>query len=465
MSSVAIFTTPELMRLVLSNLSIVELTPLLRASRALFTQCALIVWKELKDPLPLFALLDRPSGPKSPRITIPETISPQVWERFELYASCVRSVTNYGCSIASSVEWHGLHHLRGPGPIAPSVRTLGFVWRSEATMPSYWDIIQLLLGPATTSLSCHGHWSNSLSFAQPMNSILERAQAVGSPLLDVTLCPSSPIEEGALRSLESGLRPFNRVSALELSVPVVSGIILDHIRRLPDLRTLCLSTWAADIHPRRSHQNSLEMQPGWTGEPYPRLDSVRLSRVPGPVIERLLNAQPSLLGNVTSLTLKLDSGRSIGSVTSVPSIFSLIASMSRRLQDLTVEWPISMRNTSVILAQDLALLFPLDLRRLTLHRVCLNADSLGIAGVQGTWPRLTHLVMPRQAVWPTGLVQLAKRSNLQVLNVDIKPPRQSDLETMATTRTSTSVSCLRLISGFDLKSTSPELKTKLARQV
>ncbi|KAG8718005.1 hypothetical protein FRC09_013318 [Ceratobasidium sp. 395] len=468
MSATQFFAVPELLCWTLSNLSPAELAPLLSANHVFFEIASRLVWKELHDPLPLFALLDELSGTpgaehQALRITIPYKVDDQVWQRFQFYAESVRKVTNYCNSTGAVVEYHGLDYLRGLAPIAPDVRALWFSWSTEETAPQpYWDMIWLLLGPATASLRCYGYRTSGL-FAQQMSSVLERARSVGSALADLTVYPSTPINQGELSTLESRMRPFDQVSTLRLSLPMIDGPVMDYTRGLPNLRTFTLSTWG-DLVTGPSSWRSLVIKPRWTGESYPCLDSVRLSQITSPIIEGLLFAQPSLLCNITSLALEICSSQYDAHILSIISnIFWVIGGVSCGLQDLAVEWPSSMQVTYLIPARVLASLFPLDLRRLTLHRVRLDDDSLGIPEIHGKWPALTHLIAPYQPAWPTDLVQLAERETLQVLHVDIKPPRDSDLDAMADTPTSRSAAPLRLESQFDLDAVPRPEVVELAR--
>ncbi|KAG8792850.1 hypothetical protein FRC12_004650 [Ceratobasidium sp. 428] len=452
MSGTRLLAVPELLRWVLSNLSVAELAPLLGASCAFLEAGSQLVWKELHDPLPLFAPLLKPSD--SPRaeheplkITIPNKVDRKVWQRFRLYASCVRKLTNYGRSMAGPVEWHGLEKLRSFAPITPNVRVLWLTWRAEdPVVQPYWDMIWLFLGSATTSLRCHGDWSRGSS-AEPMTSVLERARDVRSALVDLTLSSTALISREELRALESRLQPFSQVCTLRLNTSMIDGAIMSYIRRLPNLRTLTLSD-PRNFLDRAHRWKPLPIEQGWTGEPYPSLNSVCLSQFGGRMVERLLAGQPSLLRNVTSLNLEMHCGTDRAApIRSLCEVFRLVANTSRSLHDLTVEWSSSMEVAYRIPAQALAVLFPLHLRRLTLHYIRLNKDSLGISEIQGEWPALTHLILPHQPAWPTDLVQLAQRKTLRVLSVDIKPPRQIDSDAMADTHPSP-----RPVAPFCLKS-------------
>ncbi|KAG8793782.1 hypothetical protein FRC12_001636 [Ceratobasidium sp. 428] len=462
---------PELVLIILSYMSVSECAKLLSVNSIFFRAGAGFVWKELFDPAPLFAVLDKPlrqidNDYRPLVISIPTRIARKRWQRFRIYADCMRKVTNFHPVFERRIEWSGLGHLRARAPVALCVDTIEFLWHNYDASEAwdFWKVIRLLLGPTTLTLRCYGSSVSRGLLVEHARHMLEYAQAVGSNLINLTQQTASSENNKEIEALVLQICACKQLTTLQLGSELVSGLVLNYLCSLPNLQQLTFSAPPQSNKP--SVCQSLEVDNIMAGLPFPSLQSLFLSYISCAAIGQLFFARPSLLNNITELYVHISNhfGFCNISTESLTRLFVLVTEHGSQIEDLTVAWPSSVDPCEMSPAH-LMCLFSLNLRRLTLHTVKLPNESLGVAHIAGRWPLLSHLIMPHQPVWPVDLLQLAERPALQVLCVDVKRISTGNVKLTTGFETDASATPVQLESQFDIEGASEDEVEEMARSV
>ncbi|KAG8787396.1 hypothetical protein FRC12_015620 [Ceratobasidium sp. 428] len=461
-----LFTTAEIVSMILSLLSVPECVRTLTINLHFFHQGVKLVWRELASPAPLLALFcDQTLEPVEEfgrivtvlKISVPETVCPERWKRSRVYADCVRKVT--GISLqgprGDDILWSGINRLLPRAPVAANVSVI------EDTLgdPDASDVVEVLLGPFTTTLDCRG--SRSYRFEQLMR-LLERAQAVGSDLTDLAV-HTNGVESDEADALASRIANFQRLSSVEISYEMLTESVLDRLRSLPDLRHLAFGI-PAEIAAYPFWESFAEAE-DWTGQSFPSLRSLKITKSRCPLIVRVLSARRSLLVGLMKLEVQMFGGTPKHPTPHPPDLallVELIVSRAFGLEDLSIVCTALGGQPFVMPLPVLALLFSLNLRRLALHAVRLPTDSRGLALIDGKWPLLSYLAMPYQHAGPADLLRLARREPLQHLWVDVIAPRLGDEVSVSEMDVESSVVPMRLESLFEIQETDEDAVETMA---
>ncbi|KAG8718456.1 hypothetical protein FRC09_012642 [Ceratobasidium sp. 395] len=468
-----LFTIAELVYLTLSFLPVPECARLLTVNKMFFRQGVKLVWSQLSSPAPLFALFCRhelevsPSGFRNYKIFAPEEISRKRWEYLSVYANCVRKVTDLRQPFQRHhVRWTGLGGLIRQGPVATKVQVIEVSWGDSVTRcTDVSNIVELLLGPDTSTLRCHGSGVPGLSVREAER-LLRRARTVGSRLTELMLRTGKPNTEEALVALTVIIRSFELLAAVDLSSELVTGLMLDCMHDLPNLERLVLAlpSESAEV----SLWNHLVDVGDWVGQPFPSLRSLAFHDSACSAVHRLLSARRSFLPGITKLyvQLKRRPGPQFPGSAGLESftlLVDLIVSEASSLQDLTMTPPGNRDGPWTLPPEALSHLFSLNLRRLALHNVRLPIDSPGLALIDGKWPLLSHLVIPFQHVRPNTLLQLAKREALRLLRVELLAPQLGEEVLTDETAVNGSTAPMRLEGQFDMRETGEHTVATMAR--
>ncbi|KAG8725131.1 hypothetical protein FRC09_008143 [Ceratobasidium sp. 395] len=473
MKSHSVFTTAELVYIILSHLSVSECVEILTVNAIFFRQGVKIVWGELSSPAPLFALFCRqkleimPSGYRNTEIIVPPKVNPKRWQSSRKYAACVRKVTNLREAFHhQTVHWSG---LGGPSvirraPLAANVRVIEVSWTDSPTRTTnVSNLVKLLLGPATSTLRCHGNCVPGLS-VQGAKGVLERAQTAGSRLTDLMLRTENPEDEEVVVALALLIRDFELLVSVDLSKELVTGPMLDCMHDLPNLERLVLAV--PSEHAEVSLWNHLASEDDWVGQPFPSLRSLSFHDSPCSAVHILLSARHSFLHGITQLYVQISSrdfGRLSAWLNSFASLAELIVSEASRLDDLTIVPPHNPDGPWRLSLELLSRLFSLNLRRLALHNVRLPLASPGLDLIDGKWPSLSHLAIPYQHVRPNTLLRLAKRGALQHLRVEVQAPQPGEELLADEMRVNDPTAPMQLEGQFDMEKASEHTIETMAR--
>ncbi|KAG8721236.1 hypothetical protein FRC08_014788 [Ceratobasidium sp. 394] len=468
-----IFCLHEILRLILSNLSKDETRKLLTVNRAFFYTGITFVWRRLQDTAPLFTVLDAAFSPvlagHGPLIvSLANNANGDRVERFRRYAQCVRTVSNYGRMPGRAIQWHGLESLLAPIPVAPNVLDIGRVWRendSEASV--HWLFVAMFLGPSTTSLSCSNARTvePGLTIAQAVQ-ILDRASQMNSPLAKLELFPQTPADQDSLSPLFLLISRFSNLVELSLDSALVTGLLLGHLCRLPDLRVLAFKNRRGPpARFKHDEWGNLAIDSDLPPDPFPSLKTLAVCLVTENQLENFLIRCSSYLTGVSTLDLQLIVGGPASRAVHgdrIARMFELVGNNFRALTDFTFAFP-NMLQGFAMPAGLLEKLHAPNLERLALHSVHLRGEPSVFASIQGRWPNLTHLVIPYQPASPSDLIQLARYGALRLLRVDIQLPQDDGPAMMADTRIVSSAAPMQLESQFDVDTCAAETLRDFAR--
>ncbi|KAG8788541.1 hypothetical protein FRC12_014467 [Ceratobasidium sp. 428] len=452
-----LFTTAEIVYMILSLLSVSECARTLTINSLFFYQGVKLVWRELAGPAPLLALFcDQTLEPLRVfgctvtllKTSVPETVCPRRWKRSRIYADWVRKVT--GISLlgpqGDDIRLSGIKRLLPRAPVAPKVNVIEDTWGSPDTV----DVVEVLLGPFTSTLYCRGSDAGWYPSEQLMR-LLERAQAVGSNLTDLAV-RTAGVSVDEADALASRIANFQQLSSVEVSSEMLTESVLDRLRSLPDVRHFAFGI-PIEIAEYPFWESFAEAE-DWTGRSFPSLRSLKITRSRCPLIVRVLSARRSLLVGLTKLEVQMFVGTPKHPTPQPPHLallVELIVSRASRLEDLSIVCRTVGERPFVLPPPVLALLFSLNLRRLALHAVRLPTDLGGLALIDGKWPLLSYLAMPYQRAGPADLLRLAKREPLQHLWVDVVTPQLGGGFFISETEVESSVVPMRLESLFEVR--------------
>ncbi|KAG8721434.1 hypothetical protein FRC08_013198 [Ceratobasidium sp. 394] len=472
--SLNIFSLNEILRLIFYNLSKDEIRKVLTVNHAFFHAGIAVVWRRLPDTAPLFTVLDAafnpvPAGDGPLTVSLVDSANEKQVERFRRYAQCVRTVSNYRHVPGRTIHWHGLESLLTETPVVPNVLEIGRVWRemdSEASV--HWLFVAMFLGPSTTSLSCFNNTHETepgLTIAQATQ-ILDRALKMNSPLKKLELFPQAAEDQNPLPPLVSLISCFSDLVELSLDLLLLSGLLFDHLCRLPNLRALTFKNRRGPpALLKTAEYKSLEMSPDLPLDPFPSLKTLTIHLVTENQLEEFLVECSSCLTGVAILDLQLTIGglafRAVHG-DRVTRIFGLISNNFPALTAFTFAFP-NMLQGFVVPTRILEMIHAPNLERLSLHSVRLRGETSIFSSIQGRWPNLTHLVIPYQPVSPSDLILLAGCGRLQLLRVDIHLSQDDGPAMMADARVVSSAGPMQIESQFDLHKCAAETLQDFAR--
>ncbi|KAG8795548.1 hypothetical protein FRC12_012987 [Ceratobasidium sp. 428] len=412
------------------------------AQLPLFRLGVKLVWRELAGPVPLLALFcDQTLEPLNRAfmvlmLTIPETVSPERLERSCIYADCVRKVTGIGPlgPQGNDVRWSGIHRLLPQTPVAANVNVIEDTWGS----PDSADVVEVLLGPSTSTLDCRGSDGGRCPVEQ-VTRLLERAHAVKSNL--TALAVRTPrISDDEAAAAASRIAMFQGLSSVEIPSQMLTESMLDCLRSLPGIRHLALGVppegarfpfWES-FGQGEEWAGRVSFAPSWSHKAR-GADDRRLSQPP----------RPSGVGSRATRGPHRQRGFGI--------------------EDLSIVFSAASEHSFLLPPPVLALLFTLNLRRLSLYAAHLPTDSPGLAMIDGKWPLLSHLVMPCQRAGPADLLRLASREPLQHLWVDVKALRPGEDISISETEVERSIRPIRLEGPFEIQETGEDVTEAMAR--
>ncbi|KAG8718684.1 hypothetical protein FRC09_012267 [Ceratobasidium sp. 395] len=465
-----IFTISDIILELLLYLSNAERARLLTVNSTFFHAGVRFVWRELTDFSQLFAVLDKPIEiPDEYRFPVEITVRKKAligprWERFSLYARCVRELSNFNLLFTRPVLWSGVRQLLSLPPVAPNLHKIVFVWRVNGRSGDVdlWDIARALLGPSTSILRFYGDRVYPGLAVDQVKYVLKRAQAVGCNLTDLTLLTDPPGDDEEIAALVWRISTFEQLAQLRLSPQLVTGSMLDCLHRLPNLKTLIFS---APIETRReSWWRSLEVQNGCTEPQFPQLRTLILFGISCLAIEHLFYTRPLMLQNVTRLHVHTSSHRGRESISpeSTARFFLLVSAHGSRIDNLTVVWPNDLTRPFTLWPQLLPCIFKLNLRVLALHNVRFPPEWAGISLIHEHWPLLSSLIMPHQVAWPCDLIQLTERQELKHLHLDFQAVQLNDPQWAGKIEPHGSTNPIQLHSQFEIGVTDEENTRRMA---